>query len=626
MIFQTIHKKYFNCNIGSFSIVTERENYDSQITVTRDEKEIFQSFFGKNNIHRGNKSSNPDLALKKFLLYPNMTQIELNLVFPKKDKNELRLYLSDEKNFKPRGNDVWFVFLNHHNELVIGYKNFEEWDGIGLNSKYDDLYDLCIDAMKLSGGSTSIYNIENYVADKLGLSEEGRKIVHDTKYGSRSKLGYNLAWTRNYLKRAGLIEQIERTIWGLTNEGREIDEIDRYKINNLVTELEVEHEVSKTDIAVDEEDEDVELEITDTNSTDIIDDPFDPKKVDISSKTLILDVIFKRLRNNEINLFTDFQRKAGLWNKTKQSRLIESILIRFPLPAFYFDGSNDSEWLIVDGLQRLTTLKNFVEDENFALENLEFLYQFNGKRFSDLPRDLQRRIEEFEILAYVINPGTPEKVKYNVFNRINTGGLILSSQEIRHALNQGKPAKLIAQLADCEEFKIATTYSVNTDRMLDRDFANRFVAFYINSYWDYKPDLDSFLHSSMASLNSFTKEESEKLYKSFQKSMKAAYDIFGPYAFRKMYGGEGERRKPINKALFEVWSVTLAHLSIPDLRKLILNKEELINNFIYLMNYNSEFVHSISSGTGGSSQVRKRFSEIKSIVSMILEKHEDHDI
>ncbi|WP_117881080.1 GmrSD restriction endonuclease domain-containing protein [Aureibaculum luteum] len=625
MIFQVIHKKYFNCDFGSFSNVTERENFDSQITVTRDEKEIILSYFEKSNIHRGNKASNPKLAAKKFLLYPSMIQIELNLVFPKKNKNELRLYLSDEKGFKPKGNDIWFVFINHQNELVIGNKNIDDWDIIGLSSKYDDLYELSLEAMKLSGGKTSIYNIENYVADKLGVSESGRKEIHNTNYGKRTKLGYNLAWTRNYLKRAGLIEQIERTIWGLTNEGSVINEIDRYRINNLVTEKEVELEISKTDIEFNEEDEDVELEIT-YDDSNIIDDPFDPKKVDISSRTLILDVIFKRLRNKEINLFTDFQRKAGLWNKTKQSRLIESILIRFPLPAFYFDGSNDNEWLIVDGLQRLTSLKNFVEDENFALENLEFLHQFNGKKFSDLPRDLQRRIEEFEILAYVINPGTPEKVKYNVFNRINTGGLVLSSQEIRHALNQGRASKLIARLAECEEFKVATTYSINTDRMLDRDFANRFVAFYINDYRDYKPDLDTFLNSSMGKLNSFNNEESEKLVKSFQKSMKAAYDIFGPYAFRKMYGGEGERRKPINKALFEVWSVTLANLSLSDLKKLIINKEVLINNFIYLMNYNAEFIHSISSGTGGSNQVKRRFSEINSIVIMTLEKHNDYDI
>ena len=621
MIFQNIHKKYFNCESGSFSNVTERENYDSQITVTKDEKEIILGYFGESEIHRGNKSSNPELALKSFLLYPSMEFINLNLVFPKKDKNELRLYLSEEKNFKPKAEDVWFIYTNNQNQLVIGLKDFEEWDSISLSSKYDDLYELCLDAIKLSGGKTSIYNIENFVADKLGLSDSGRTLRHDLeKGGSRSILGYNLAWTRNYLKRAGLIEQIERTIWGITDLGLGIISIDKREINKLVTEVEVQHEVSKTDIVVESNDDDVELEITDGDELININDPFDPKKVDITSKTLILDAIFKRLRNNEINLYTDFQRKAGLWNITKQSRLIESILIKFPLPAFYFDGSDDDEWLVVDGLQRLTALQNFVIQRNFSLKNLEFLHQFNDKSFSDLPRDLQRRIEEFEIVAYIINPGTPEKVKYNVFNRINTGGLVLSSQEIRHALNQGIASKLIARLAETEEFKIATTYSVNSDRMLDRDFANRFISFYINDVESYKPDLDTFLNESMGKLNSFSEEESDRLLENFKRSMKAAYNIFGAYAFRKMYGGEGERRKPINKALFEVWSVSLAKLNPSELNKLVALKEELTDNFIFLMNNNSEFIHSISSGTGGASQVKRRFMEIKNIISMTLEK------
>ena len=339
-----------------------------------------------------------------------------------------------------------------------------------------------------------------------------------------------------------------------------------------------------------------------------------------------LDNIIKRLQEDEIDLAPDFQRSMNLWEAKKQSQLIESILINFPLPAFYFDGTDKNKWLVVDGLQRLSTIQNFVVEKDdkkrLRLTGLEFLDKLKGSTFDDLPRALQRQIEEAQIVAYIINPGTPEEVKFNIFKRINTGGLVLAPQEIRHALNQGVPAKLIAELASFKEFKEATQYVIPSSRMLDREFITRFVSFYINDANDYKPDLDNFLNKSMADIKKLTDFEKDKLKTDFKEAMVLSKKIFDRFAFRKVFN-VNDRRKPINKALFEVWSVSLAKLS-DDERKIISKKAKLVFKlFIEIMNKEKQFEPAITSATGDKTRVAFRFNTIQTLLKKIIHDNDN---
>jgi type II secretory pathway component GspD/PulD (secretin) len=272
---------------------------------------------------------------------------------------------------------------------------------------------------------------------------------------------------------------------------------------------------------------------------------------------------------------------------------------------------------VVDGLQRISSIKNFTIDKKLKLQNLEFLTQFNDYTYDDLPRDLQRRIEESEITVYVINPGTPNDVKYNIFKRINTGGLVLEPQEIRHALNQGTPARFIAELARMEEFKIATNYRIYPHRMMDREFVTRFVAFYINDYNDYKPDLDSFMNKSMADIKDLSEDERIDIKYNFRESMKLAKEIFTQWTFRKVYY-TNERRKPINKALYEAWSVCLAKLSDNERDILRVHKDVLFSKFLSLMNSDTRFNDSITSSTSDKSRIVYRFTAIKNLIASTI--------
>lgn len=366
-------------------------------------------------------------------------------------------------------------------------------------------------------------------------------------------------------------------------------------------------------------DKEPEIEDEDLSSGVLMENPFNPTKIDITTKPLTIDLLIKRLKSEpiEIDLAPAFQRKGDLWDDKKQSQLIESLLIKFPLPAFYFDGSDNNKWLVVDGLQRLSSLRNFVILKKLKLTGLEFLNKLEGFGFDDLPRNLQRQIEEAQITAYIINPGTPEEVKFNIFKRINTGGLILNSQEIRHALNQGIPATLVAELAELKSFKDATENAINPNRMMDREFVTRFIAFYLYPYTDYIPDLDTYMNRAMSDIKKLTVQQRVRIKTDFDKSMKLAKTIFDNWAFRKS-DKYPEKRKPINKALFEVWSVLLAKLDDTERVKLEKNKKVLFKKSITLTKSDSGFFDSITTSTGNKSCVIDRFTKIDRIIKETL--------
>lgn len=230
--------------------------------------------------------------------------------------------------------------------------------------------------------------------------------------------------------------------------------------------------------------------------------PFDPSKIDIDMKTMELSSIIERLEYNEINMNTDFQRKSGLWTDVQKSQLIESLLLRIPIPAFYFDGGIKDNWLIIDGLQRITALKKFVIDGDLRLSGLEFFHDLEGMKYTELPRTFIRRIKETNIVAYIVKGGTPANIKYNIFKRINTGGLELKPQEIRHALYQGAATDLCKKFAKFSEFQMATTYSIKDDRMMDQEFVLRFVAVCYYGIDKYEGIPDNYLNGAMEYLNS----------------------------------------------------------------------------------------------------------------------------
>lgn len=157
MKFTDFHKAFFMSPEGSFSRVTYRENFDSQITLTDVEYELVVAYYNLNEIHVGNVTSDREKSKKEFLLYPHFNTIELNLVFPKPDKAELRLYLSQRAGFKPLSGDIWFMYINQNKKLVIGSMPPNEWDRIGQSDEVDEIYQKSLEEVISSGLVTEDY-------------------------------------------------------------------------------------------------------------------------------------------------------------------------------------------------------------------------------------------------------------------------------------------------------------------------------------------------------------------------------------------------------------------------------------------------------------------------------------
>jgi hypothetical protein len=367
----------------------------------------------------------------------------------------------------------------------------------------------------------------------------------------------------------------------------------------------------------------------DFESEFVTNEPFDPQQISINSKVIALDTVLRRLKNGSINLTPDFQRKF-VWDDTRKSLLIESLMLRIPLPMFYVSEDVDGNWEVVDGLQRLTTIKDFIlGDKNNgkgdALRNLEFWGQdFNKKTFFEIENDpkanrVVNNIMESELSFTVIKPDTPELVKRNIFKRINTGGIRLSPQEIRNALYQGKSTELLINLSTSQAYIDVLNGTVKDGRMGGRELILRFIAFNIFFREEYKGDMDDFLSETMVAINTgssgrynlrFTPSY-ESLALKFKVALYRNNEVFGEHAFRKSL--PGERKSPINKSLFELWNNVFSSINENTFKLIIKYKESFLQLYRNLL-FNDDFKNDISRHGSSTSGVNSRF---KKLVNMI---------
>ncbi len=328
--------------------------------------------------------------------------------------------------------------------------------------------------------------------------------------------------------------------------------------------------------------------------------PYNPAFNDIDLKEDPMSVFqyIRKYKQNQLIIDPDFQRNF-VWKPKQQSMFIESIILNFPLPPFYLNQDKEGNLIIIDGLQRTTTLIEFLENK-FALSELEALPDYNGKIFSKLPPEIQSKIEDKKIFLYILKPTTPTAVIYDMFNRINTGGTQLNRQEVRNCIFKGQATRLLKKLAEEEVFKKAIDFGISDKRMKAREAVLRYLAFKIKDYRTYTGDMSEFIEDAMTQINKMDKKEIDNLEADFKRVMQTTFNIFGKNNFRIP---SEKTRGLINIAILESVSLFFSNVDDNYIRR---NQASIEINFDNLIK-NPVYIDAVRFSTGTKHRVSKRF-------------------
>ena len=364
---------------------------------------------------------------------------------------------------------------------------------------------------------------------------------------------------------------------------------------------------SVNDLSIKQQLEDEELDGYDPEIASWGDYPIDELLIRHENRT-VHDVV-RRIKQKRYIMDPDFQRDF-IWPLDKQSKLIESVIIRIPLPVFYLAEDDDGNSIVVDGLQRLSTFNCFLKNE-FSLR-LPSREELNGKIFDDLPVKLQNRIENCNLTVYILDSKAPERARLDIFERVNSGEP-LTRQQMRNCLFTGKATQFLRQEASTDIFLEATGGSLSVKKMRDREFINRYCAFQILSYKNYRGDMDEFLAEVLTEMNRMEQNEIYELSKKFHTGLRNNFELFGHHAFRKHTPNQ-EYRNVLNASLWDVMSTCLSHYS----EETIKAKTEPIRKVFYDLLENDNFVDAITIGTNGTRKVKRRFKMTKEKLGNIL--------
>lgn len=338
------------------------------------------------------------------------------------------------------------------------------------------------------------------------------------------------------------------------------------------------------------------------------------KTVNVTKKDFSIFELYRKWKNGKIIYDVDFQRNQ-VWENKQKYELIESILMGLPLPIFYFKQADNAAYIVVDGKQRLSTLFSFFNNE-FALKKLRILSEINGKKFKDLEGKYsiyQSQLEDYQVYSHVILPPTPDRILFDIFDRVNRGGTQLNKQEIRNALYHGRALDTIDKVVKSDIFITATGLKPDNDKRMKASYLmTRYWAFNLyftnalksgNQMYQYR-DIDDLLEFSLIFLNKRPDSYLQEMHEMSIECLGMAYDLIGKGAFRKNLA----ESNPINMNIFETT------MYLMDKVRCDARYKEGIREKLMRVISSDEFLSCIGDSRDGYNKVCSRFKLMDAII------------
>lgn len=332
-----------------------------------------------------------------------------------------------------------------------------------------------------------------------------------------------------------------------------------------------------------------------------------------------IDSLYRKYKDGDLVIQPDFQRQF-VWDATKSSRLIESALLEIPLPVIYLSEESDGKEYVIDGQQRLTAFFSFIDGKfpdgrDFKLTGLKVFRELNRKTFIDLQeidKKLQRKIRYCKIRTITFKEESEQDLKFEIFERLNTGAVSLNDQELRNCIYRGRYNKLLKGLSKDSDFMYLLRLRNPERRMKDIELVLRFAAFYHFTYLNYKPPMKKFLNNDMKKYQDISESEAAELKNAFKNTVMIIRSLLGDHAFKRFYKGDDKdpnghwEPKKFNASLYDILMYSFAK---EDKNKVYQQLDSIREALIHLMTSDQEFIDSIELSTSSTQAVTKRFDK-----------------